>query len=231
MTQFFSDHWTETLFLLIGSAIPYVVQGLSWCAKVGYGKVRPKSGPADALLGQWYVYHFSRDHAQHLFRKETWKVSRDLHGALKIETSDEERPQLIYAGTIEALGTTHVRCRLSGKLHSEEFYVRIRYPIPSKRGMTYGVKVGENFDHEIFATIYLFSRTDMEMGKANRDVMAKLRHSMDMEKRGIVLMADALIATIRRGPSTRVLPGRSVPCATNARSAPHGLGAGYLGAV
>lgn len=187
MLKFLNDHRADLVFVLLGVAAPYILTTLAIVLKLAIRRALHRHGPEAALLGEWHVFHYSRNNRRTFVRKEVWTITLDIRGRAKIATHDRDMPNLVYIGEIGSVERQHVICRLKGKEHAEEFYVRILYPIPARRDETYGIKVGENFDHELFATIYYFSREECPSPTATRRLNEKLRACMDAANKGIVL--------------------------------------------
>lgn len=184
---FLRQHGDDLVVGLITAAAPYAIYCLYWLGRAVVARIRARHGPEAAVLGEWFVYHYSRRQGEVIFRKECWSIKLRLRGDLWITTTDEKMTSLAYAGTVSTTQSTHIICRLQGTTHHEEFYVRVLYPIPSNDEMTFGIKVGEDFDHQVFSTIYLFSRSDLSMVAARRLLTARLRQCLDVDKRALVL--------------------------------------------
>lgn len=184
---FVERYWPELIFTLVGVVLPFAAQA-SW-ALFRFVRVlfNPARHPETALLGIWSVYHFSRREEQPLMRSEQWQLKLNWRGHIVVRTSDVQMAKLIYKGTLEDTDTVHLTCRMRGALHHEEFYVRIIYPIPSDRENTFGVKVGENFDHDIYSTLYLFSRETMSHSAAAARLRRKIDQCLRPEFNGLVL--------------------------------------------
>jgi hypothetical protein len=165
----------QIIFLLVGATIPYVVSGMVWTVRLILSRVRARHGPARALIGVWNVYHFSQKEGHTVFRYEIWKIHMNLRGRLAISTQDDRMAGLNYVGYLDAAESGHIICRMRGKGHREEYYIRLAYPIPSDVHLTYGLKVGEDFDHNIFSTMYMFSRRDISIPRARKQLADKLK--------------------------------------------------------
>lgn len=185
--DFFVENWVLLIFAFLGACLPAAANAV--VAAFQYARVRfnPSKHPATALLGKWSVYHYSRRDGRPILRAETWQMRLNWRGSIAVRTTDPQMKNLIYAGELNGLASAHLTCRMHGCQHSEEFYVRILYPIPSDEEATFGIKVGENFDHDVFSTLYLFSRRPLSPQVSSRRLRDKLRHSLSPELHGILL--------------------------------------------
>ena len=104
---------------------------------------------------------------------------------MRSETKDDQRPGLIYRGPVE-LVDSHVLLPVQGRHHREHAYLRILYPIPTMKSMTFGIFVGVNFDLEMYSTMYFLSREDMS-DQAARILSDKLRQSMQPTAKALIL--------------------------------------------
>lgn len=184
---FLDRYGPELLLTLVGALLPFAAQALWALFRYLRVLINPARHPETALLGSWSVYHFSRREDQPLMRSEQWQLKLNWRGRIVVQTSDAQMAKLIYKGTLEDTDTAQLTCRMRGALHHEEFYVRIVYPIPSDRESTFGVKVGENFDHDIYSTLYLFSREPLSRSVAGKRLRQKIDQCLRPEFNGLVL--------------------------------------------
>lgn len=184
---FIDRYWPELLFTLVGAFLPFAAQALWALIRFVRVLIEPTRHPETALLGSWSVYHFSRREEKQLMRSEQWQLKLNWRGRIVIRTSDAQVAKLIYKGRLEDTDTAQLTCRMRGALHHEEFYVRIVYPIPSNHESTFGIKVGENFDHDIYSTLYLFSRQALSHSVASKRLRQKLDQCLRPEFNGLLL--------------------------------------------
>jgi hypothetical protein len=184
---FIVRYWPELLFTVIGALLP-VAASVAW-SLVRFVNVyaNPTRHPERALVGDWFVYHFSRQESKEFMRSERWVMKFTWRGQIDVRTSDEQIADLIYKGRLEGADATQMTCRMRGVLHHEEFFIRIIYPIPGRRETTFGLKVGENFDHDLFSTIYLFTREQLSTSTAALRLRRKLEESTGPGANGIIL--------------------------------------------
>ncbi len=108
------------------------------------------------LLGTWYTYHFSRSNFESVFREEKWEIKRSLKG-LVINTSDKDRPTLLYHGNV-SFDSAHVIINLTGIKHIEITQYRLTQCIPSDDSIMLGFHLSKDFDHELFSCMKLVCR-------------------------------------------------------------------------
>jgi hypothetical protein len=191
---FIVRHWPELLFTVIGVLLPVVWSVASSLIRFANVYVNPTRHPERALVGIWFVYHFSRHESKELMRSERWEMKFTWRGQIAVRTSDEQMADLIYKGWLEEVDAAQMTCRMRGVLHHEEFFIRIIYPIPARGETTFGLHVGENFDHDLFSTLYLFTRERLSGGTAARRLRRKLAESARLGLNGIVLHSGGTVA-------------------------------------
>lgn len=155
------SYQTEIVFCVLGAALPYLAT-FSRDALFYFF-----AGGDKFIIGAWNTYHFTSENDQIVLRQETWNIYRGLGVRYKITTNDVERPGLIYQGEVVSVDPLNLITRLHGTNHDEELYLRISYPIPSKKTITFGLKIGVTFDNKIFTTMYLFSRAKLSLEEAD----------------------------------------------------------------
>lgn len=184
---FIARHWPELLFAVVGALLPAIARICWLLIRFVRVRVKPARHPETGLLGTWFAYHFSRRDNRPLLRSERWQMKLNWRGEIAVTTSDDEMPKLIYKGTLEGIDSVNLLCRLHATLHHEELFIRIIYPIPSGHEATFGLNVGENFDHHVYSTLYLFSRDELSSRSAATRLHRKLHQSTEPGLNGMVL--------------------------------------------
>lgn len=188
---FIARYWPAMVFTMVGALLP-VVARVAWSfARFVRIRLNPSRHSETGLLGTWFVYHFSRRDDRPLMRTERWQMKLNWRGQIVVNTSDDQMTELIYKGKLEDIDSVHLKCRMKGARHHEECYIRIIYPIPSDRHSTFGLFTGENFDHDVFSTVYLFSRDPLTPAVASTRLRRKLQQSTEPGLNGIVLYPGA----------------------------------------
>ena len=197
---FLLEHRTEILLGIAFTFFGLFLERLARLLERVYRHVRSPQRRMETLLGQWHVYHYTTRDGENIVRSEVWTISKRIGGLPRIQTQDPKMANLIYHGEVGSVTSHDVTCVMRGHLHEEEFYVRVLYPIPSDRNITQGIKVGVNFDHRVFSTIYLFSRAEMTDQLATSQLDALLESATD-DKRFMKLTPDRPKSSGRRKKS------------------------------
>ena len=163
LNDIFKDYGKDIAFTLLGCVIPFLASCLLSIFKYIYILLFRKD--RSVFLGTWYVYHYSNENEQHVFIEGIWEMKLSLAGYYAI-SRDSERSGLAYKGRLRLLKDATLVLLMHGVGSMEEYYVKIKYPIPNKSSVTYGIKVGIDFDSREFATIYLFSRNKLSKSDA-----------------------------------------------------------------
>jgi hypothetical protein len=182
MRQFFTEH-TNLFWAIIGAIGGVLADRIARFTVVLLSAIFFPNRQLDTLLGNWSVYHYSIRNGEVILRTEQWTIKKKrLRKGPWILTSDPVMKDLIYKGELTGISGSDVTCMMQGVRHTEEFYVRILYPIPSDQTLTYGLKVGVNFDREVFSTIYLFSRNELSETNVKNRLDASLSNALTNSK-------------------------------------------------
>jgi len=181
MRQFIAEH-SNLFWAIIGAIMGVLADRFARFGSTLFSAIFFPNRQLDTLLGNWWVCHYSIRNGEEILRTEQWTVKKRLSKGPSIVTSDPAMKDLIYKGELMSISGSDVTCTMHGDRHTEEFYVRILYPIPSDQTITYGLKVGVNFDRQVFSTIYLFSRKKLLETDVKRRLDASLNSALSNSK-------------------------------------------------
>jgi hypothetical protein len=174
--MFISGLWTtygeSFIFMVAGCLLSFIIKWAMVLIKFLYMVCFNKD--KSVFIGKWYTYHYTAEHSKLIFRREIWDIQLKLTGYYAT-TKDEERQGLVYEGKLNIASDSSLVFVMKGKGSTEEYYIKINYPIPNSDGITYAIKVGVDFDSNKFSTIYLFSRNDLNKEEAQTKIMDKLK--------------------------------------------------------
>jgi len=128
----------------------------------------------DSFLGEWFVYHFTTENKEEIFKEDKYTIRLRL-GGYHVTTHDNNRPDLKYFGKLRKLPDGSLLFRMSGEGFIEEFYLKMKNPIPNAERISLALELGMDFDSRIYSTIYLFSRDRMEETDAKLKITEKAR--------------------------------------------------------
>lgn len=152
-----------------GLGIPFLLKLLNITIKFTryFHRLRP-------YVSTWYVYHWSREDYNPIFRYEEWKIRRAFFKPLHIKTFDPKRKTLSYSGNIKFEGSNVIITLTSVSHREETIQVRIQpdpIPGPNDRGMVMrGIFIDHDFDRRIYCAIFLAVQNEITEDEAKKAI-------------------------------------------------------------